>query len=82
MKKVIIKGRWDEPITHEWEGSLISTLRTINEYTLDNDMPGYFFAIEDADQEYVKQMNLPIFMNGYGVLLAPNDYTIIETYQD
>jgi len=78
MKKVIIKGRWNDPIEHEWEGDLITTLRAIHELTLNEDNTGYFFEIEDADQDYVKTMNLPIFMDEYGILVAPTDYTIVE----
>ena len=77
MKKVIIKGRWNEPIEHEWEGSLVTTLKAINEYTMENDMPGYFFEIEFADPEYVKNMDLPIFVDCYGTLVAPTDYEVI-----
>lgn len=78
MKKVIIKGRWNDPIEHEWQGDLITTLRAIHELTLNEDNTGYFFEIEDADQDYVKTMNLPIFMDEYGILVAPTDYTIVE----
>ena len=78
MKKVIIKGRWNDPIEHEWEGDLITTLRAIHELTLNEDNTGYFFEIEDADQDYVKTMNLPIFMDEYGILVAPTDYMIVE----
>lgn len=76
MKKVIIKGRWNEPIESEWKGDLITTLRAIYEQTLEDDNTGYFFEIEDADQDYVKTMNLPIFMDEYGILVAPTDYEI------
>lgn len=78
MKKVIIKGRWNDPIECEWKGDLITTLRAMQEWTLDEDNTGYFFEIEDADPSYVKTMNLPIFMDEYGVLVAPTDYTIVE----
>jgi len=78
MKKVIIKGRWNDPIEYEWKGDLITTLREMNSWTLDEDNTGYFFEIDDADTEYLKKMKLPIFMNEYGVLLAPTDYLIVE----
>lgn len=78
MKKVIIKGRWNEPITHKWEGSLIDTLIAMNEYTIENDMPGYFFEIENADREWLRTTDLPIFVNNYGELLAPNDYEVVD----
>ena len=78
MKKVIIKGRWNDPIKYEWVGDLITTLRVIHELTLNEDSTGYFFEIEDADQDYVKTMNLPIFMDEYGTLVAPTDYMIVE----
>lgn len=80
MKKVIIKGRWNDPIEHEWEGDLITTLRAMQEWTLDEDNTGYFFEIEDADPDYVKTMNLPIFMDEYGVLVAPTDLEIVEEF--
>ena len=76
MKHVIIKGRWNEPISHLWEGSLIATLKAMNEYTIENDLSGYFFEIENADPEFVKKMELPIFVDSYGVAIAPNDYEI------
>ena len=78
MRNVIINGRWNDPIEFEWKGDLITTLREMNSWTLDEDNPGYFFEIEDADPEYLKTMKLPIFMNEYGDLLAPTDYAIIE----
>ena len=78
MKKVIIKGRWNDPIEHEWKGDLITTLRAIHELTLNEGNTGYFFETEDADQDYVKTMNLPIFMDEYGTLVAPTDYMIVE----
>lgn len=79
MKKVIINGRWNKPIEYEWKGDLITTLREMNDWTMEEDNPGYFFEIEDADPNYIKTMSLPIFMNEYGVLLAPTDYTIEES---
>ena len=82
MKEIIIKGRWNDPIGFEWKGDLITTLREMNEWTLEDDNPGYFFEIENADQEYLKTMKLPIFMNKYGDLLAPTDYRIIEIVED
>ncbi len=78
MKRVVIKGRWNEPIGCEWNGDLITTLRAIHEQTLEDDNTGYFFEIEEADQDYIKTMSLPIFMDEYGTLIAPTDYMIIE----
>ena len=78
MKKVVIKGRWNDPIEFEWKGDLITTLREINNWTLTEDKSGYFFEIENADPEYIRTMALPIFMNEYGDLLAPTDYKIVE----
>ncbi len=78
MKKVIIKGRWNEPIKHEWEGDLITTLIEMNILTIEEDNTGYFFDVEQADRDYIEAMGLPIFKNIFGVLTAPTDYTIVE----
>lgn len=77
MKKVIIKGRWNDPIECEWKGNLITTLRAIYEQTLEDDNTGYFFGV-DTDDDYVRTMSLPIFVDEYGTLVAPTDYMIVE----
>lgn len=82
MKRVVIRGRWNDPIEFDWQGDLITTLHEMNKWTLDKDMPGYFFEIEDADKEYIKETNLPIFVNEYGTLLAPCDLMIVEDICD
>ena len=76
MKKVVIKGRWNDPIEYEWQGDLITTLREMNTLTIEEDNTGYFFNVEQTDREYVKAMGLPIFKNIFGVLTAPTDYEI------
>ena len=78
QKKLIIKGRWDKPIEFEWKDDLISTLRAANDWTIENDCPGYFFEIENSDIKYMKDCIMPIFVNSYGVLVAPTDYMIEE----
>lgn len=76
MKKVVIKGRWNDSIEYEWQGDLITTLREMSTLTIEEDNTGYFFEVEQTDQDYVKAMGLPIFKNIFGVLTAPTDYEI------
>lgn len=78
MKKVVIKGRWNDPIEYEWKGDLITTLREMNTLTIEEDNTGYFFEVEGVDCNYIKEMNLPIFKDEFGVLVAPTDYEIVE----
>lgn len=78
MKKIIIKGKWNDSIEHEWEGDLITTLRRMQEKCLEDDNTGYFFDVENADLNWVKTTSLPLFYDKYGELVAPTDYTIVE----
>lgn len=78
QKKLIIKGRWNKPIQFGWKGDLISTLRAANDWTIENDCSGYFFEIENSDIKYMKDCIMPMFVNSYGVLIAPCDYMLEE----
>lgn len=78
MKKVIITNRWGDTIESTWKGSLIATLKDMNNQTMEDDNPGFFFEVEDADQDYIKSMVLPIFVNKHGVYLAPVNLTIVD----
>lgn len=75
QKKIIIKGRWNNPIEFEIEGSLEDTLKKANDWCINNDAPGYFFEVETADFEYIRKQNLPIFINN-GKKIAPTDLEI------
>lgn len=79
MKKVIVYGINNSPVEYEWRGSLVATLRSLWSWLDEEDATGYFFEVENADKEYLKGLNVPIFMNAYGVLIAPTDCTIEET---
>lgn len=78
MKKVVIKGRWNDSIEYEWQGDLITTLREMNILTIEEDNTGYFFEVEEANRDYIDTMGLPIFKDEFGVLVAPTDYIIVE----
>lgn len=78
MKKIIINGINNNPVEYEWRGSLVATLRSLNEWLDEEDATGYFFEVENADKGYLKGLNVPIFMNAYGRLIAPTDCTIVE----
>lgn len=76
MKKVVLKNRWGDSIEFEWEGNLIATLIVANDWTMENDCPGYFFEVEDADPNYISENKIPVFVNTMGVLVAPDHYEI------
>ena len=73
-KTLVLKNRWNETLEFDFRENLIETLKYANKYTVENDLPGFFFETEDADEEYVK--NLPVFTDEFGAEIAPCDYEI------
>ena len=76
MGKLILKNRWNETLEFEIENNLINTLKKANDYTVENDMSGFFFEVKDADPEYIRKENIPTFINSYGEEVAPSEYEI------
>ena len=82
--KLVLTSRWEDKLEFEWKGNLITTLRFANDYTLENDISGYFFEMENADQKWLKSVDcdVPFFMNSYGDIIAPVEYSIIEETEE
>ena len=76
MGKLILTSRWGDKLIFNMRETLEDTLKEANMFTLDNDFPGFFFDIEDADPEYIKEENIPIFIDEYGKEVAPVEYEI------
>lgn len=76
MGKLILTSRWGDKLIFNMRETLEDTLKEANMFTLDNDFPGFFFDIEDADSEYIKEENIPIFIDEYGKEVAPVNYEI------
>ena len=75
---LVLKSRWGERLEFEWKGDLITTLRSANEYTLENDITGYFFEMENADRDWLKisECTVPFFMNANGDVVGPVEYSV------
>ena len=78
MKTLTITNRWNETLQFSWNNDLITTLKEANKYTVDNDEIGYFFEVENADQDWIKKEGIPVFEDEYGKLVAPNEYKVRE----
>lgn len=76
MSKLILTSRWGDKLIFNIKENLEDTLKEANIFTLDNDFPGFFFDVEDADPEYIKENNIPTFIDEYKKLVAPVEYEI------
>lgn len=76
MEKLILTSRWGDKLIFDMKESLEDTLKEANRYTVENDMTGFFFEVEDADPEYIRRENIPTFIDDYGKEIAPNKYDI------
>ena len=76
MGKLILTSRWGDKLIFNMRETLEDTLKEANRFTIDNDFPGFFFEVKDADPEYIREENIPTFINDYGEELAPTKYSI------
>lgn len=85
MKVLCLKNRWDKKLLFNMVNTnimeidnLLDTLKMANNYTIENDMPGYFFEAKDADPAYIKENDIIAFVNNYNEIVCPNEYEVLN----
>lgn len=89
MKVLCLKNRWGQKLLFNMvntnfleRDNILATLKIANDYTIENDHPGYFFETKDADPNYIEENDVMSFVNSYDEIVAPCDYEVLDVIGD
>ena len=82
MHLMFLNSVWGKKLPFKLRGEagnyndIVETLKFAYEYTIENDLPGYFFEVTEADSDYISGNNVITFTNRHGVRIMPYQYEI------